>query len=200
MIFIKLKDICEIKNGILVKKELRNQFGHKIIYPKDLDNLYDIDTNSLDNYGEIKTFYKNNLQYNDILIETKEPFRITILKEIFLPKCGIVATSNFIVLRRKLILENAQKYPPNLICTFLKTDKIKEIFKKYTQNKLVLNQDEIGDLEIPDFSKDDIDIVNSSLETLYKRKRIMLSLKKRIEYELSEDNKRFKNKIKRFFR
>ncbi|MGL5983282.1 MAG: hypothetical protein ACRCZR_08135 [Cetobacterium sp.] len=200
VISIKLKDIYEIKSGILVKKELRNELGHKIIYPKDIDNLYDVDIESLDNYGKIKTLYKNKLQINDILIETKEPFRVTILKELFLPKCGVIASSNFIILRKKLTVENVLNYPANLICSFLKSDKIKELFKTYTENKLVINQDEIGSVDIPNLSKEVVHEINNNLENWYKRKAIMLSLKKKLEYELSEDNKRFKNKNKNFFK
>ncbi|WP_426709667.1 hypothetical protein [Cetobacterium sp. SF1] len=200
MIKIKLRNIFEIKTGILIKKELRGQLGHKIIYPKDIDEFYDINFDFLENYGEIKTFFKNKLQINDILLETKDPFRVTILKDPNILNCGLLASSNFIILRKIIFLENNNKYNPDLICAVLKSKSIRKIFKKYTEDKLVINQYEVGEIDIPDLSNDEMEILIETIQSFYKRKKIMLSLKKELEYNLTEDNKKLLYKINKYIK
>ncbi|MHA4987908.1 hypothetical protein [Cetobacterium somerae] len=201
MVKIKLKNIFEIKNGILTKKEFRNQFGHKIIYPKDIDELYGIDFENLENYAEIKNFYKNKLQIGDILLETKDPFRVVLLEDIYsIPECGLIASSNFIILRRFSFFENNTKFKNDLICAILKSQLVKKTLKEYTKNKLVINQEEVGEIDVPDLTDDEIKIISESLKNFYKRKRSLLEIKKEIEYHSKEDNKRLNYTINKFIK
>lgn len=137
----------------------------------------------------------------DILLETKDPFRVVILEDVYsIPECGLIASSNFIILRRFSFLENNTKFKNTLVCAILKSQLVKNALKEYTKNKLVVNQEEVGEIDIPDLTDDEIKAISESLKNFYKRKKSLLEIKKEIEYQSKEDNKKLNYIINKFIK
>ena len=112
----------------------------------------------------------------------------------------MIASSNFIILRRFSFFENNTKFKNDLICAILKSQLVKKTLKEYTKNKLVINQEEVGEIDVPDLTDDEIKIISESLKNFYKRKRSLLEIKKEIEYHSKEDNKRLNYTINKFIK
>ncbi|MGL4534740.1 MAG: hypothetical protein ACRCUA_06760, partial [Fusobacteriaceae bacterium] len=139
----------------------------------------------------------NKLQFKDILIENKNPFRVFIIDS-FLPSIGLIASSNFLVLRKKNFTnrdDENNKICPDLVFLFLKSKMVNKIFQSYTENKLVINQDELGEIEFLDISIEQQNELISRYKTISLRKKEALELKKKIELQFSDDNKRLQKEI-----